>query len=145
MAITVSIITDEADFDEISPMVLDAWAKPYNPQVKHFRPTAPTREAAVAYGKERQIKRLREQDPKMFLLKAVDDETNTIIGFAQWEANTNPDPNGERVVATWHPEGSDEREFAERFINGLWDFMTTRVPRPHMGKLGLEKFVRRGC
>jgi hypothetical protein len=79
-------------------------------------------------------KQLRAADPKMFMLKAVDSETNAIVGFAQWYVNDKPDPYGERTVADWYPEGSDEREFAERFINGLWDFIGKRVTRPHMGE-----------
>ncbi|KAJ4358786.1 uncharacterized protein N0V89_003370 [Didymosphaeria variabile] len=132
MPITVSIIADKADLVEISPMVLDAWQQPYNPQLKHFRPTFPTHAEAIAYGTERSVKRLQENDPKLFMLKAVDSDSNEIVGFAQWYVNDKPDPYGERTVATWHPEGSDEREFAERFINGLWDFIGKRVTGPHM-------------
>jgi hypothetical protein len=134
MTITVSIITNEADFGEISPMVWDAWQQPYNPQLKHFRPKVATRAEAIAYNTERSIQRLRAGDPKMFMLKAVDSDTNVTVGFAQWYVNDKPDPYGERTVATWHPEGSEEREFAERFINGLWGFIGKRVTRPHMGE-----------
>lgn len=132
MPITISIINDEADFHEVSPMVLDAWQKPYNPQLKHFRPVLSTREAAIAHSTQRSIERLRAQDPKMFMIKATDSDTNEIVGYAQWYVNDGP--AGERTEATWHPEGSDEREFAERFINGLWDFIGRRVTRPHMGE-----------
>ncbi|KAF1970881.1 hypothetical protein BU23DRAFT_570360 [Bimuria novae-zelandiae CBS 107.79] len=132
MTITISLITSEADFEEISPMVLDGWHSPYNPQLKHFRPVLPTRADAISYSSQRDVAKLREHDPKRFMLKAVDSATNAIIGFAQWYVNDKPDPYGERTVATWHPEGSDEREFAERFINGLWAFIGKRVTRPHM-------------
>ncbi|KAF2438917.1 hypothetical protein P171DRAFT_423388 [Karstenula rhodostoma CBS 690.94] len=145
MPITVSVITDEADFNEISPMVLDAWQQPYNPQLKHFRPNLPTRDEAIAWSKERSIQRLREQDPRNFMLKAVDCDRNVIVGFAQWYVNDKPDPYGERTVATWHPEGSDEREFAERFINGLWDFIGKRVTRPHMDLHSITVHTEHRC
>ena len=134
MPVTVSIITEEADFEAIAPMVLDGWQEPYNPQLKHFRPVFATHDEAVEYGRQRSVQRLRDQDPKLFMLKAVDSDTNEAIGFAQWFVNDKPDPYGERTIATWHPEGSDEREFAEKFINGLWDFIGKRVSRPHMGR-----------
>ena len=134
MSITISVVTDEADLAQMSPMVWDAWQKPYNPQLKHFRKVVTTRDEAVAFGRERSLKAFRKKDPKMFMLKATDENTNEVIGFAQWYVNDKPDPYGERTVATWHPEGSEEREFAERFINGLWKFVGDRVTRPHMGK-----------
>lgn len=134
MSITVSVVTDEGDFNEITPMAWDAWQSPYNPQLKHFRSVVDTRAEAVAFGNERALKAFRKKGPKMFMLKATDEDTNSIIGFAQWYVNDKPDPYGERIVATWHPEGSDEREFAERFINGLWKYIGDRVTRPHMGE-----------
>lgn len=146
MPISVSVITNEDDFDEVSPMVLDAWQTPPNPQLKHFRPTFPTRAESVEYGKQRSLQRFREKDPKLFMLKAVDSDTNAIVGFAQWYVNDKLDPYGERTVATWHPEGSEEREFAERFINGLWGFIGKRVTAPHMGKVvGYNIGGRRRC
>ena len=133
MSISIHPITSPSDFDTISPMVLSGWQAPYNPQLKHFRPISPTPAAAIEWDKQRSLRNLRDRDPKLFMLKAVDDATGAIVGFAQWYVNDKPDPYGERTVATWHPEGSDEREFAERFINGLWGFIGKKVKGKHMG------------
>lgn len=78
------------------------------------------------------------------MLKAVDSESGAIVGFAQWYVNDKPDPYGERTVATWHPEGSDEKEFAERFINGMWGFIGERVKGAHMGALRFTLWVCEG-
>ena len=121
------------DIPLLAPLIHDAWQSPYNPQLKHFRPTFPTRAEAIVYGEHRLVQTFQKQDPKLFMLKAVDTETDTILGFAQWYVNDKEDPYGERTVATWYEEGSEEREFAERFINGLWGFIGGRVKGKHMG------------
>jgi GNAT superfamily N-acetyltransferase len=132
MTVSVSVITSPSDFSQIAPMVFDGWQQPYNPQRKHFRPPFASRNEAVTYTRDDAISEFRAQDPKMFMLKAVDTETGDIVGFAQWYVNDKPDPYGERTVASWYAEGSEEKEFAERFINGLWAFIGKRVSRPHM-------------
>lgn len=69
------------------------------------------------------------------MIKATDDETQEIVGWATWEVNdpAAKEAGDEKVVASWYPEGSEEREFAEVFINGLWGFIGERVTRKHMG------------
>ena len=135
MPLQVSLITSPTDFDQICPMDYDAWRTPGNPQLKHFRPVLPTREEEIAYTKDRDTKRLREADPNSFMIKVWDDETNEIIGWAVWVIN---DPEAQvedgKAVASWHPEGSEQKEFAEIFINGLWKFLGERVTRKHLGK-----------
>ena len=133
MPLTTSLVISESDFDSIIPMDHDAWLAPYNPQLKHFRPNFSSRDEAIAWNKDRKIKSLRAKDPKRFHVKCADTETGEIIGYAVWEINDKPEPYGEPTKASWHPEGSEEREFAERFINGLWSFIGKRVSRPHMG------------
>ncbi len=72
----------------------------------------------------------------MFMVKVTDDETGQIIGYANWVVNDPEKQEGDgKTHAVWHPEGSEEREFAEIFINGLWRFMEERVTRKHMGKM----------
>lgn len=133
MPLVISEVKGGKDFDKIVPMDYDAWRVPGNPQLKHFRPVFPTREEAIAWEINRKLTTLRDQDPKVFMLKVVDTETDDAVGFAMWYVNDKEDPYGEKTVAKWHPEGSEEREFAERFINGLWGFIGKRVTRPHMG------------
>jgi hypothetical protein len=133
MPMSISQVEHEKDYDKICPMDHDAWKTPYNPQLKHFRVNITDRDAAIAASKAKKIKAFRERNPKRFLLKVFDTDTDDIIGYAEWEVNDRPDPLGTKTVATWYPEGSDEREFAERFINGLWGFLGSRVTRPHMG------------
>lgn len=112
----------------------DAWLSPYNPQLKHFRPQFPTRDDCIAYVKERETKELLSHNPNVFRLKATDTESNQIIGYAIWAINDPETLAGDGTThATWYPEGSEEREFAETFINGLWGFLSERVTRKHMG------------
>lgn len=138
MPLIVSQVKDISEFDEIIPMDYDAWQTPYNPQLKHFRPVFKTREESIEYTKARDIKRFQEADPNCFMLKVTDDVTNEVVGWANWVVN-DPEKShgeeGEMIVANWHPEGSEEREFAELFINGLWGFLSERVTRKHMGIL----------
>ena len=133
MPLHIALVTSPHEFDEICPMDFDAWQTPYNPQLKHFRPNLPTREEAIAYKRDKSVKQLTV--PNRFTVKVTDDATDEVIGCAVWAIN-NPekeeDGNG-KVVASWHPEGSEEKEFAEVFINGLWRFLGERVTRKHMG------------
>ncbi|KAF2679431.1 hypothetical protein K458DRAFT_480342 [Lentithecium fluviatile CBS 122367] len=132
MPLAIALVTSESDFDQLCEMDYDAWQTPYNPQLKHFRASFPTRAEAIAWDKARKIRSLRKQNPKLFYVKCTDTDTDTIIGYANWMVNDSPEPYEEPTKAVWHPEGSDEREFAERFINGLWGFIGERVTRPHM-------------
>lgn len=111
----------------------DAWLTPYNPQLKHFRPNLSSRQESIDYVIARNTKKFNEQDPHSFMIKVTDDETGEIIGYAAWAVNDPENSGEEKTVATWHPEGSEEKEFAECFINGLWGFIAERVTRKHMG------------
>ena len=136
MPLIIRQVSSENDFDKITPMDYDAWQFPYNPQLKHFRAQFATREEAIVDKKRKSIKSWKTNNPKRFYLMVVDTDTEAddVVGCAVWEVNDKPDPYGEKTVATWHPEGSVEKDFAERFINGLWGFIGERVSRPHMGK-----------
>ncbi|KAF1847910.1 uncharacterized protein K460DRAFT_393128 [Cucurbitaria berberidis CBS 394.84] len=137
MPLTVSLVTDSSDFDQIIPMDYDAWRTPYNPQLKHFRPPFPTREESLAHAKEKATKKFEEHDPDYFMVKVTDTATSEIIGWATWAINDPQKSTGEKTVAHWHAEGSEEREFAEMFINGLWGFIAERVTRKHMDLLSI--------
>jgi hypothetical protein len=141
MSLQVSQITDTSDFDEIMPMEFDAWQEPYNPQLKHFRPNLPTRAESIAYSTAKNTKKLLENDPDYFFLKVTDVETDEVVGFAKWAINQ---MNGgdDKTKAHWHPEGSEEREFAECFIDGLWGFLAERVINKHMGTFLLSLISR---
>lgn len=137
MPLITAQVTDPVDMDAICAMDYDAWLIPYNPQLKHFRPVFSTREESIAYVKTRSIAALEAADSNVFMIKVTDDETGEIIGWATWAVN-DPTAIGDneaptKTLATWHPEGSEEREFAEIFIDGLWGFLSARVDRPHMG------------
>lgn len=132
MPVAVSLVSSAQDFEKIAPMDYEAWQTPHNPQLRHFRPVLP-RDEAIAYQKAKSVRNWSKHNPKEFYLKAVDTETDEVVGFALWVVNDMVDPYGERTQATWYPEGSVERAFAEKFINGLWAFIGQRVTRPHMG------------
>lgn len=133
MPLSISQVTDPSDFERIMPMDYDAWLTPYNPQLKHFRPNLPTRDESIAYTAAKNAKRLQTNDPNMFFIKVTDTDLNEVVGFAIWAINPMDEDDDEKTVAYWHPEGSEEREFAECFINGLWGFLAERVTRKHMG------------
>ncbi|KAF2260311.1 hypothetical protein CC78DRAFT_620356 [Lojkania enalia] len=150
MPLQISLVTDEKDFSKIVPMDYAGWQEPYNPQLKHFRPHLSTPDLAIATQKARITEAWRKHDPsKRFYLKVEDTDTELskdgeeevagcyeIVGTAIWEVN---EGGGEAspVQATWYPEGSVEREFAERFINGLWAFLAARVTGRHMDLLSI--------
>ncbi|KAF1830802.1 hypothetical protein BDW02DRAFT_572637 [Decorospora gaudefroyi] len=124
MTLTISPITSPQDFNKIHPMDHIAWQTPYNPQLKHFRPQLSDPEEAIAWTHARDTKRFRERGDHVFMIKATDDATGEIVGWAVWEVEGGQQ---ERTVASWYPEGSEERAFAEIFINGLWGFIGGRV------------------
>ncbi|KAL6706319.1 hypothetical protein ACN47E_005609 [Coniothyrium glycines] len=144
MPLTISLITSPLDIPTITPFDHSAWLSPPNPQLKHFRPAHHTRAEAIAHATARFVRQLEQRDPDTFMVKATDDQTGQIVGWAVWAVNdavaakrveerdTADGEAGGGVHATWYPEGSEEREFAEIFINGLWGFLAHRVPRRHM-------------
>jgi hypothetical protein len=133
MSLLVSLITDRSDFDEAMPMEYDAWRTPYNPQLKHFRPDMLNRADAIARAIAKNTDKLQERKPFEFMIKVTDTETNEIIGFAIWALNELKDEGDGKTEANWYQEGSEEKEFAELFIDGLWGFIGERVTRKHMG------------
>jgi hypothetical protein len=48
--------------------------------------------------------------------------------------------DGEKTNAWWHPEGSEEKEFAELFIDGLFGFLGEKVQRKNMGELRIASY-----
>ncbi|KAH7071328.1 hypothetical protein BKA63DRAFT_568465 [Paraphoma chrysanthemicola] len=136
MPLSLSQVTDPTDFQSIMPMDHDAWRTPYNPQLKHFRPNLPTRDERIAYAAAKNAKMLEANDPNLFFIKVTDTDTDEVIGFAIWAVNQ-MEGGDEGTKATWHPEGSEEREFAECFIDGLWLFIAERVQRKHMDLLSI--------
>lgn len=137
MPLQLSQVTDPSDFDKIMPMDYDAWQTPYNPQLKHFRPSLPTRAESIAYTTAKNSKKLLENDPNRFFIKVIDTETYDVLGFAVWEINQMSRDGDSKTNAYWHPEGSEEQEFAECFIDGLWGFLAERVTRKHMDLLSI--------
>jgi GNAT superfamily N-acetyltransferase len=133
MSLIISQVTDPLDFQMIMPMEYDAWRTPYNPQLKHFRPAMLNRADSIARTIAKNTKKLHELKPSEFMIKVTDTETNEIIGFAIWALNELNDKEDGKTEAIWYPEGSEEREFAELFIDGLWGFIGDRVTRKHMG------------
>lgn len=133
MPLSISEVTDPSDFPQIMEMDYDAWQTPYNPQLKHFRPNLPSRAESIAYTIARGTKKLLEKDHDHFFVKVTDTESNEIVGFAVWAINQMNEGDAGKTTAHWHPESSEEREFAEIFIDGLWGFIAQRVPRKHMG------------
>lgn len=133
MPLTLSPVTEDDNIDKLCAMEYEGWQTPHNPQLRHFRPAHNTPEEWIAYSKEKKLKSLASKNPKVFSLKVTDTDNGDMVGFAAWGINDNPEA-AERTEAVWHPEGSVEREFAERFINGLWEYLGKRVTRPHMGR-----------
>jgi hypothetical protein len=134
MALIVSQVTDPSDFERIMPLDYDAWRTPYNPQLKHFRPDHLSRSEAIAYITAKYTKKLQDNnDPNCFMIKVTDANTQEIIGFAIWKLNEMTAEVDEKTVASYYPEGSEEREFAECFVDGLWGFIAERIKQRHMG------------
>ncbi|KAF2023283.1 hypothetical protein EK21DRAFT_45104, partial [Setomelanomma holmii] len=136
MPLILSHVTDPSDFAKIMPMDHDAWLTPYNPQLKHFRPNLPTRNERIAYAIAKTTKKLQNNDPNLFFIKVTDTDIDEVVGFAVWEVNQ-MSGGDEGTKAYWHSEGSEEREFAELFIDGLWRFIAERVKRKHMDLLSI--------
>lgn len=134
MPLDVALVTDPKDLDKIGPMSWDAWQMPYNPQLKHFRPKKPTRDENIAYAIAQDTKFVTSAGPNQYMIKVTDTDTDEIIGMAIWVVNDPENSEEGPTVATYYPEGSEEREFAETFINGLWGFLGERIPRKHMGE-----------
>jgi GNAT superfamily N-acetyltransferase len=144
MPLTVSQITDPSDFNELMSMEYDAWRVPYNPQLKHFRPDMLDRTDSIARAIAKNEKALQEHKSNEFMIKVTDTETNEIIGFAFWELNEMKVQGDGKMEASWYPEGSEEKEFAELFMDGLSGFMNERVTRKHMGNLN-QCLLRWNC
>jgi hypothetical protein len=137
MPLKLSLVTSPSDIPRISEIDYDGWHTPYNPQLKHFRPILATRDDYIAWSVKRQW--LDPANPKYFLVKCTDTDKDVIVGYSKWEVNEGSDAKGEVETSkvTWHVEGSEEREFAQRFVDGLEGFVGERVRGPHMG----ESFV----
>jgi len=145
MPLVLSQVTDASDFDKAMPMDYDAWRTPYNPQLKHFRPNLPTRAESIAYTTAKNTKKLQENDPNHFFIKVTDTDTDEVVGFAIWAINQMNGEEDGKTSAYWHPEGSEEREFAECFIDGLWGFLADRVKSKHMGRSSSPHYFTLKC
>jgi hypothetical protein len=141
MPLTISLVTSEADIPRIAEIDYEGWHTPYNPQLKHFRPILPTRDDYIAWSLKREW--LDPTNPNVFLVKCVNTDQNLIIGYAKWEVNEGSDAKGgvETTKAEWHVEGSEDREFAQRFVDGLEGFIGERVRRPHIGESVLSGVI----
>ncbi|KAF2642894.1 hypothetical protein P280DRAFT_467030 [Massarina eburnea CBS 473.64] len=138
MPLETAIVTSPSELPEIGALDYVGWQTPYNPQLKHFRPSFSSREEAIKWYIIDRTTLLQEGNPKITFIKAIDTEIGMILGYALWEYNDLASEGSTGAIqALWHPEGSDEREFAERFVNGLWGFIGKRVTRPHMDLLGI--------
>jgi hypothetical protein len=136
MPFEVSQVTDVSELDELMEMDYEAWQTPYIPQLKHFRPSFPTRAESIAYAKARKAKKLLSSDPNCFFIKVKDAETKEVVGAATWILNSASDgaDDDEKARVEWYPEGSEQREFAECFIDGLSAFLGPRLTRAYMGR-----------
>ena len=135
MPLQLELVTDPKDFDKIMQMEYEAWQTPYNPQLKHFRPNLPTRAESIRHTIAKNTKKLLENDPDHFFINVIDTDTDEVVGFAAWMINHMNEDGDEKTIAYWHPEGSEEKEFAECFIDGLFGFLGEKVKRKHMGEL----------
>ena len=141
MPLELALVTSVADFGLIVELDAISWT-PYNPQLKHFRPAIADPVLARSTQKAKYIRKWESRkEGKTFWVKVTDTDTNEILGFARWAINEMKGGE-EKIQATWYPEGSVERKFAERFINGLWGFLEKRVTRPHMGTVFLHSLIQ---
>jgi hypothetical protein len=126
-------VTSEKDFDQIWPVLFDAFEKPYNSFFQFFNPIHGMREEAIQVSKGRHIQTWKN-DPDCHWLKVTDTNTNEIIGAACWEVHEKtPEPSSASPNASWHIEGSEEKAFAEKLLGGLKGFIGERMMRPHLG------------
>lgn len=135
MPLLLEEVNDERDFDEIIPMLYAAFGEPYNPLRRWFIPVHTTVKDAIEASKQRQIKSWKEHSG-IHWLKVTDSDTSKIIGAAEWEIREKIDNPGEAqqpINASWHIEGSEEKEFAGKLLTSLKGFMKKRMTRPHIG------------
>ncbi|CAI6336896.1 unnamed protein product [Periconia digitata] len=150
MPLTTSTDITIADLPHLASLDYESWQTPPNPQLKHFRPPFPSRGAAETWYITSRTARVESPDPNTDFVKCYDEETGEIVGCAVWFVNHGLQEGKEKkkVEATWHAEGSEEREFAERFVNGLWGFIDERVPGPRMDLHSIitsPKHRKNGC
>ena len=121
-----------------------------NPLSKHFNPIHTTLAAAIEASKARHVKMWRENKSCRWV-EAVDDASGEVVGGACWMFNLLKEEtkelekkrdegggSGEGVDANWHVEGSEEKRFAERLIEGMRGFVGGKVGGvPHLGSFFL--------
>ncbi|KAF2203383.1 hypothetical protein GQ43DRAFT_367005 [Delitschia confertaspora ATCC 74209] len=87
--------------------------------------------------KSRYIRRWNANDDERWWLKVVEPDSGKVVGAACWAVERPKPDRPYKAEAVWYPEGSVERAFAERFINGLYGFIQKRVTRPHLDLLSI--------
>ncbi|KAI1268375.1 hypothetical protein F5Y18DRAFT_423738 [Xylariaceae sp. FL1019] len=132
MAFRLEEVKDPKDFDEIIPMLYDAFEEPHNALRRWFMPVLTTVEDAIKLKVQKTVK--NNLADHVHWLKVTHIETGQIIGAALWEIRQTIDGIGEPqqpIDAVWFPEGSEERMFASRLMTSLRGFMKERMGRPH--------------
>ncbi|KAI0173440.1 hypothetical protein GGR52DRAFT_543098 [Hypoxylon sp. FL1284] len=140
MPFIIQEVKDEKDFDEILPMLYATFGEPYNSLRRWFIPVHTTVEAAIEDSKTRNIKSWKQHDG-IHWIKAVDTESGQVVGAAEWEIRKDTSPSDKPlkpITASWHIEGSEEKDFAGKPITHLKGFMKERMTRPH---IELEQLV----
>ncbi|KAI0388589.1 hypothetical protein F5Y17DRAFT_195013 [Xylariaceae sp. FL0594] len=136
MPLQLETVTEERDFDEILPMLHEAFEQPHNALHPWFMPIHTTVEGALADTKERTIKRWN-QGANTCWLKVTDTDSGRIVGAAEWATRNQDQVASYRdpqkpIDAYWHIEGSEERVFAGRLLTLLSRFVKDRMARPHL-------------
>ncbi|KAI1078354.1 acyl-CoA N-acyltransferase [Whalleya microplaca] len=140
MPLLLEEVRNEQDFDQILPVLYAAFGEPYNALRQWFIPVHTSVEAAIEASKARMVKNWKAHD-NLHWIKVTDSESGKIVGAAEWEIRQKVDTPGEAqkpINASWHTEGSEEKEFAGKLITSLKGFMKDRMTRPH---LELEQLV----
>ncbi|KAI5923503.1 hypothetical protein F4810DRAFT_209018 [Camillea tinctor] len=140
MPLVLEEVKDEQDFDQILPVLWEAFGEPFNSLRRWFIPIHTTPDAAVEAAKARMVKNWKSHD-NLHWVKVTDSESGKIIGAAEWEIRETIDDLGKAqqpINAYWQSDFTEEKQFCEKLLTSLKEFMKVRMTRPH---IELEQLV----
>ena len=140
MSLKLEQVTCDEDFDEIWPVLFEAYADPFNPVSELMNPDQGSREKTIRVSKERHLQAWHN-NPSTHWLKITDENTSGLVAAACWQVHkTTPKPMKQPFDAKWHPEGSEERQFVSKWLGGVRETVARRMGGPHLGILLFPSF-----
>lgn len=134
MAFQISEIVSESDFQKLVEIEFDSFENPPNALRVLFYPTLETapdaRKTAINQARERILQSHRTTKGSRWI-KAVDPETNRIIGGALWIFfESNPYSSNPFPECTWWPEG-EGKEFTTIWYHEFRKSRVQNMSRSH--------------